>query len=676
VAVGPAQRRLLLAVLALEANRLVPVDRLVELTWPESPPRTAVHAIQEGVSRLRRLLADAGPRDGAAEVLRAGSGYLLRTAPDRIDAHRFTALVDQARRAEDDVQRVALLDEALGLWSGPALSGTGAAGEVRHRLCHGLEETRLVVLEDLVDARLRLGDHREALGELTALVAANPLREHLVGQLMRALYRCGRPADALEAYRRIRRQMADELGLEPGPELGQLEVAIMRNDPALHTTAPVGEPAAPLRPGGTPAAVPGPGGTPAAVPGPGGTPAAVPGPGGTPAQLPPAVAGFTGRAGELDRLDRLLAGHAADRSQVMILAVDGTAGVGKTALAVQWAHRVADRFPDGQLYVNLRGYGPDGPVMDPADAVRGLLYGLGTAPSRVPIGQEAQTGLYRTILAGKRMLIVLDNARDADHVRPLLPGAPGCVVLVTSRNRLSGLVTAGAHLLTLDVPTAAEARELLALRLGPDRLAAEPDAVDDIIARAGRLPLALAIVAVRAATYPHFPLRYLAGELGDTQHRLDALATADPTTDIRMVFSWSYKALVDPAARLFRLLGLHPGADISVPAAASLTGLPARQVRPLLTQLSAVHLITEASPGRYTFHDLLRAYAREQALAANVGEHRRTASWCTCSPWFDEPQPNRCRSEPGRAMLSRAGARPRPLGRRHRDGGGRHDGDT
>jgi len=330
----------------------------------------------------------------------------------------------------------------------------------------------------------------------------------------------------------------------------------------------------------------------------------------TPAQLPRAVVGFAGRRHHLDRLTTLLARPGARPSAVVISAIAGTAGVGKTALAVYWAHRVAKRFPDGQLYVNLRGFDPGGSVMQPAEAIRGFLDALGVPYDRVPVELTAQVGLFRSLLAGRRMLVLLDNARDAEQVRPLLPGAPSCLVVVTSRNNLSGLVAVeGAHQLTLDMLSTSEAHDLLAHRLGPDRLAAEPEAVDEIITRCGRLPLALVIVAARAADRPTWQLADLATEL--QQAGLRPFSDTDPAADVRTVFSCSYQALGREAGRLFRLLGLHPGPDISASAAASLAGQPLAQVERQLAGLTQAHLLAEHQPGRYTVHDLLRSYAVE-----------------------------------------------------------------
>jgi transcriptional regulator with XRE-family HTH domain len=344
-----------------------------------------------------------------------------------------------------------------------------------------------------------------------------------------------------------------------------------------------------------------------------------------PRQLPADVAGFTGRIGHLAELDRLL---AADRRQpaVVIAVVSGTAGVGKTSLAIHWAHRVADRFPDGQLYVNLRGFDPGGQPMTAAEAVRGFLDALGVPVRRIPADLDAQVGLYRSLLAGRQVLIVLDNAVTAEQVRPLLPGAAGCAVVVTSRDQLHGLVAASAaHPVPLDVLTVDEARQLFGARLGAARIAAEPVVVDSLIAACARLPLALAIVAARAAIHPGFGLVDLVGELREGSARLDTWQAGDPTTDLRAVFSWSYRRLSPAPARLFRLLGLHPGPSIAAPAAASLVATTVDEVRTLLADLASAHLLTEFAPGRYTFHDLLRLYAAELADTIDSDVDRRTA---------------------------------------------------
>ena len=338
-----------------------------------------------------------------------------------------------------------------------------------------------------------------------------------------------------------------------------------------------------------------------------------------PAQLPADVAGFVGRSHQLGRLSKLLDdGHR--QGSVVILAIAGTAGVGKTTLAVRWAHRVLDRFPDGQLYVNLRGFDPGGAAATPAEVLRSFLDALDVPAQRMPEGVEAQAALYRSLLAERRMLVLLDNARDVDQVRPLLPGTQGCLVLVTSRNQLTGLIAgAGAIPLPLDRLDLDEARDLLARRLGVDCIAAEPDAVEEIIERCARLPLALVVVAARVTTQPELSLAALAAELAHPRERLDSLVTGDAGTDVRSVFSWSYRQLPRPAARLFRLLGVHPGPELSVSAAASLAGTPPARVRPMLAELVRAQMVSEPVPGRYALHDLLRAYAGE--LVASGGPH-------------------------------------------------------
>jgi hypothetical protein len=346
-----------------------------------------------------------------------------------------------------------------------------------------------------------------------------------------------------------------------------------------------------------------------------------------PRELPTGVRSFVGRSGELLALTKALDESGAETpGTVVISAIAGTAGVGKTALALSWAHQVADRFPDGQLHVNLHGFDPSGTPCAPEVAIRRFLDALGVVPQRIPPGPEAQAGLYRSLLADRRMLVMLDNARDEHQVRPLLPASPGSLVLVTSRSQLSGLVAADdARLLILDVLSHAEAVQLLTARIGRTRAAAEADAVDQIATLCACLPLALAVAAARAAARPGFPLSALAAELRDGDGRMDALDAGDPAVSVRAVFSWSYRQLTAEAARMFRLLGLHPGPDISVPAAASLTAREQPETRRLLTELTRLHLIAEHVPGRYAFHDLLRAYAADQSRACDSGPERQEA---------------------------------------------------
>ena len=489
VDLGPPKRRLLLALLLLECGRPVSVDRLVDLTW-ESAPAAARRVIFAHVSRLRKALATAGP---GVELATTPSGYVIRVDPAHVDAHLFRQRVAAAAKVDDPAARSRLLHAALGLWRGPVLADL-APGPGPKRLVRALAELRLTTLEERIEADLAAGRHAVLVNELTQLVDEHPLRERMVRHLMVALYRCGNPGEALRVYQRARADLATELGLDPAPESAALQAAILRRDPSLAAPPPT---------------VDGQGEDPAGAP----RPAVADEPRNpVPAQLPPATAAFTARTAELGELDAWLAG--ARRHTAVISAIGGTAGVGKTTLAVYWAHRVADRFPDGQLYVNLRGFDPGRSPMTPAEAVRGFLDAFGVPATQVPAGVEAKVGLYRSLLAGRRMLVVLDNAATAEQVRPLLPGAPGCLALVTSRNRLTSLVTTeGAQPLVLDVLTADESRELLVARLGPDRVAAEPDAVDAIVDRCAGLPLALAIVAAPAATYPRLSLGTVAADV-------------------------------------------------------------------------------------------------------------------------------------------------------------------
>jgi tetratricopeptide (TPR) repeat protein len=451
-----------------------------------------------------------------------------------------------------------------------------------------------------------LGQHAELVPDLQMLAGEHPHHEPTHRQLMLALYRTGRQSEALAAYQRLRRTLDEDLGLAPGQPLRDLEVTILRQDPDLDS--PAGTPQAAAEP--SPAVTVNP---------PAKLDLAV---SAVPRQLPPPPRQFCGRAADLHRL-----GEPATRGAGTIWAIDGAGGAGKTWLALHWAHRHAAAFPDGQLYIDLQGFGPTATALEPAKAVRWFLDALGVAPEQIPTSPESQTLLYRSLIADRRMVVVLDNARDAAQVRPLLPGSPTCVVVVTSRNRLTGLVAAdGAQPVSLDRLGIADARDLLAVRLGQHRLAADPAAADDIIEQCGRLPLALAIVAAQAAVRPDLALADLAAKLRATGTDLDEFVTDDYSTDLRTVFSWSYRALDADAARMFRLLGLFAGPDISAAAAASLAAVPPRVARGLLGQLTRHHLLTQPVADRYTFHDLLRAYASEQAHSLDDEPSRHAAA--------------------------------------------------
>jgi DNA-binding SARP family transcriptional activator len=582
VPVTAGKQRVLLAALLLSANQPVSLDELDAALWGEAPPASARATLQNYVKRLRQALAETGPR-----IRTLPQGYLITVAPGELDVSRFEALLGRAGKAAEEGAwgRAAVqLRAALSLWQGEPLAGVPSQLLAR-REAPRLAELRLQAIEARIDADLHLGRHAGVIAELGQLAGAHPLRERLHALLMLALYRDGQQAEALAAYQRARRVLIEELGSEPWPELRRLQQQILTADPALLPPKPAA---------GAAAAV-------------------------VPRQLPAAPAHFAGRAGELKALTGVL-DAAAGGATVVISAIGGTAGVGKTALAVHWAHQVTEWFPDGQLYVNLRGFDPSATPVTPADAVRRFLDALGVPAGQIPSSPEAQQGLYRSLLAGRRMLIVLDNARDASQVRPLLPGGEGCLVLVTSRSQLSSLVAAeGAHPLILDMLSPAEARSLLEGRLGPERIAAEPRAAAELAGLCAHLPLALAIAAARAATHHGLPLAALAAELRDAAGRLDALDTGDAAASVRAVFSWSCRQLPAPAVRMFRLLGIHPGPDITAPAAASLAAIPDDQARQVLARLTRASLLAEHAPGRYAFHDLLRVYAAEQARRA--GSH-------------------------------------------------------
>jgi DNA-binding SARP family transcriptional activator len=598
-----ARLRVLLAALLIRAGQPVSSDTLAETVWDGSPPDGAAKTLRSHVMRLRRVL---GPAAGPRVVTRY-PGYLIEAATGEVDLLGFTALCrdgSAAIRQEQWERASATLDQALALWRGQPLADIPSQTLHRNEL-PGLEQARLQALEWRAEAQLHLGRHDDLVAGLQELAGRHPLRERFHAQLMLALYRCGRQAEALDAYRAARATVRAELGVEPGAELQRLHQQILSADRSL-------SPPTATQPASSPAA----GGLSVSSP-----PARFP-----LRQLPPATRHFVGRSTELAVLDSLLAEGAGTERAVVISAIGGTAGVGKTALAVHWAHQAAGRFPDGQMYVNLRGFDPSGEPVPPDAALRGLLTALGVEPQRIPAEADAQASLYRSLLAGRRMLIVADNARDEGQVRPLLPGSQGCLVLVTSRRQLGGLAAAdGAQLINLDLLSDADARDLLARRLGLQRLTAEPEAVAELIGLCARLPLALALVAARAATQHDLPLARLAAELRDSPVRLDALDVGDAATSVRAVFACSLQHLTRPAARLFRLAGLHPAAEFTRYAAASLAGLPLAEADQLLTELRRAHMVTEPSPGRFGQHDLLRGYAADQARACDSDRDRHAA---------------------------------------------------
>ncbi|WIX79580.1 BTAD domain-containing putative transcriptional regulator [Amycolatopsis carbonis] len=585
LALGPPAQRLLLTVLLARGGRPAGLDELVGLLWEDEVPASAGNVIQRYVGALRRLVEpDLPARAQGSWLVRDSSGYALRPGATTSDLAEFRAFAEQARQVEASGEAMAWFVKALDLCR--ATAGAGAAVPTRvAALLAGIDREVATVLMQAADLALDTGQSPQPLlPHLERVAALDPFDEGVHARLMRTLATLGRRALALEVYRAIRDRLVDELGVEPGPELAQVQRELL---------------AEPERQPERPAA-----------------------PRVRPAQLPPGLAAFTGRDTELVTLSRVLETAAAARTMPLVV-IDGLAGVGKTSLAIRVGHRVAAQFPDGQLYVDLRGFDPGGAVVGPADALRGFLEVL--APGSVPTGLNARSGLYRSLLVGRRMLVVLDNVRDAEQVRPLLPGTPGCAVIVTSRNSLASLVVSdGAEVLTLDTLTEDEARRALARRLGEERVTAEPEAAAEIIRLCGRLPLALAIVAARVRTRPQLTLTALATTLRETRGTLAAFRT-DDVGDVRTVFSWSYQTLSEAAARLFRLLALHHGTDISAEAAASLAGVPLPQGRKLLEELTRIRYLSEHRPDRFTAHDLVRAYSLELMEATDSPEERAAA---------------------------------------------------
>ncbi|MFM9444142.1 BTAD domain-containing putative transcriptional regulator [Streptomyces acidiscabies] len=578
---GPTKQRTVLAALLVDAGRWVTAETLIDRVWGEDLPAQVRPSLYSYISRVRRLLASASTDGDATRLRRGPGGYRLDVPLDRVDVHRFRNLVEQARRADRaHAERVVLLREALGLWRGEPLAGL--PGEWARRIRHSVRQHRVEAVVAWTDAETALGRYAEVIDTMTGLLAEHPLVEPFTVALMRALHAAGRSPEALTVHAELRERLAEELGADPGAEVCQTHQAILR-----------GEAVQPTRTERPPAQ----------------TPRTQP----VPAQLPLEARGFTGRAQELARLDEILATGTERPATVVISAIAGAGGIGKTWLALHWAHHHTKHFPDGQLFVDLLGFNPSMPPMEPATALRGFLEALGVAPGAVPSTPHGRTSLYRSLLADKRMLVVLDNAGGADQVVPLLPGNPDCTVLVTSRRKLTELtVRHGARPLGLDALSRDDAHRVLDTRLGRARTAAEPDAVDELLALCDGYPLALGIIVGRAACTPKLPLAQLAAELRESTTRLDALDDDMPAASLPQVLSWSYRALVPVQARLFALLGLAPGPDIGLSALASLADLPGPVARAALRGLENLHFVEQHAPGRWRMHDLVRLYAADR----------------------------------------------------------------
>jgi DNA-binding SARP family transcriptional activator/tetratricopeptide (TPR) repeat protein len=605
--VGSAQQRAVLAVLLLRNGTPTSVEEIIDALWDEDVPGSAASTVRTYVSRLRRMLEDSAA--AGSEIRSVAGGYQLDLSVDELDLTVFQRHVtdaERARQAGDVMMWAKELVSGLDLWHGTPLAGLPGPFAARQRA--NLERLRASAEATRLRAELDLGEPDRVLPELAALADEHPLDERLREVLIIGLYRAGRQADALAAYEEIRSLLADELGIDPGPALQALHERILRADPTLMPAMPVmpsdaetTEPALPSERGASIDALPV-----------------------KLAQLPPDLRSFSGRAAQLRQVDALLA-EPGPRYGPLIVLVSGTAGVGKTAFAIHWAHQIAKSFPDGQLYLNLRGFDPGGSPLTADEAVGIALQSLGVAAARLPTHPDARSVLYRSMLAGRRILLLLDNARDADQIRPLLAGGQDSVIIVTSRMQLTGIVAEyDARLVALDLFSDAESREMLSARLGT-RLKTESGEVDSIIDRCARLPLALTVVAARAAGRPAFSMADVAAELDPGRRRLDAFGNTDPAIDVRTVFSWSYHGLTPTAASMFRLLSLHPGQDITLASAASLAGLPLPETRQALDELADAALLIESARGRFSWHDLLRAYAEEVCAATDERHDRRAA---------------------------------------------------
>ncbi|MEV7080908.1 BTAD domain-containing putative transcriptional regulator [Streptomyces sp. NPDC093516] len=579
---GPPKRLALLALLLLRAPGPLTLSEAVDILWNDEPPTSAVNVVHRHIGALRRTLEpQLRSRTNAEHLIRASDGYRLLVDTSTSDLLHFRDLRAQAQLAVRNGFSAQAAEDyvaALRLWRGPVVAaGTTVA---RHPVFVSVGHEFVATAKEAADAVLTAAPEltEEVLTVLRRAVESHPFDEALHSRMIAALAVTGRQAEALQQFESVRTALAEELGVEPGPELRAAQQHLLQRRVSRGADTTVDRPLAT----------------------------------GAPAQLPPDCTSFAGRQQALGQCLELLPIRGESRPPTMTAAICGMAGVGKTTLAVYWSHLVAEHFPDGQIYVDLQGHHSSLPPLDPAEAVGQVLSALGVENGRGHSSAAALAAAYRSALGGRRLLLVLDDAEDCEQVRPLLPATPGCLAIVTSRRRLEGLaITDNARIITLDPMTREEGLELLDRRLGADRIRAERAAADEIVELCGGLPLALAVAATRALVQPHLPLASLTTRLQDADDCLDVLSGRDARTNTRSAFHRSYEALGSSAARLFRLLSLHPSRDVTLPASASLAGTDLRRTRQDLAELMDHHLVVELSAGRYTCHELLRAFARE-----------------------------------------------------------------
>jgi DNA-binding SARP family transcriptional activator/tetratricopeptide (TPR) repeat protein len=585
VDLGTPQQRALLAVLLVQTGNPVVMSEIIDVLWPHGAPPTAVNVIQRYVSRLRHLVP-------GGRLQRLAGGYRLDLGAAALDLLTFRQLLAEGRSmsGHDPHQALDRIVAALDHWKGPVAAGIDEA--VRNApMFAAVDNERTTAVLQASDLALPISAGNRILPALRTVAATTPLDEVVQAALIRMLAATGRQAEALAHFTAVRERLAEDLGVDPGPDLTAAHTEALRNEPAPAPRAAAAVPAAPVI---------------------------------RPAQLPADLRTFAGRSTSLQRLEAFLS--RSPSKAVAIAAISGMGGVGKTTLAVHSAHKLAPAYPDGQLYANMRGFDPAVEPVAAQEALRGFLGALGITDSSMPKTLAEQVTLYRSVLAGRRVLVVLDNVRDAEHARPLLPGMPGSAAIVTSRDPLTGLVIReDALMVALNPLSPEEGRALLSRRLGRERTTQAYEEVTRVLDACGGLPLALALFAARASSYPDQALERLADEVDDSRRRLDGFSRADAEHDLRAVFSWSYELLDVDTARLFRLLALHPGQSFGVAAAASLLGARTGSTDVLLRELCRAGLLTEYQPGRFRHHDLVRAYSTELLHEQEPAPHQDAA---------------------------------------------------